>query len=268
MIKSIFRGFSVVAAVVVACVMSGCATGPAWIPDSFLNNMAAQQFAQMQQEMPVSRNPESLGMVERIANRMADVVDEDMPGAVWEYVVFDSPQINAFAMPGGRIGIFQGLIDIVESEDELAIVIGHELAHVMQRHSNQRLTAQLIALGGTALVGYAASRQESIDPQLAMAAFGLGTQVGILLPFSRAHEYEADQIGLFLAARAGYDPRAAIPLWQRMEGMAGQGSPPEYLSTHPSFGNRIQRLEALMPKALELREEAEARRFLRERGQL
>ena len=251
-----------------AVLFSGCASGPQLLPESYLENMAAGQFAQMQQEMPVSRNPDHNAQVQRVGGRLAAVVADEMPGIEWEFVVFDDPSINAFAMPGGKVGVFSGLIELADSDDELAVVIGHELAHVQQRHANQRLSAELIRMGLGVAVAYGASRSDRIDPNLAMAAFGLGTQVGVMLPFSRHHEYEADYIGLLIMARAGYDPNAAVTFWEKMEAASDGGRVPEYLSTHPAPGNRIARLKAAIPEALREQEHAEAQAFLRERGML
>ncbi|MCC5807953.1 MAG: M48 family metallopeptidase [Opitutales bacterium] len=249
-----------------AALFSGCATGPQLLPESFLENMAVSQFAQMKQEMPVSQNPVHVEQVERIGARLAAAVAEEMPDMEWEFVVFDDPSINAFAMPGGKVGVFSGLIELSESDDELAVVIGHEIAHVQQRHANQRLSAELIRMGLGVAVAYGATRQDQVDPNLVMAAYGLGTQVGVMLPFGRHHEYEADYKGLLIMARAGYDPYAAVTFWEKMEAASDRGSVPEYLSTHPAPGNRIARLKAAIPEALREQEHAEAQAFLRERG--
>lgn len=248
--------------------VSGCVSGPRLLPESYLESMAASQFAQMQQELPVSQNPAHIEQVRRVGARVASAVAHEMPDMEWEFVVFDDPSVNAFAMPGGRVGVFTGLIELADSDDELAVVIGHEIAHVQKQHANQRLSAELIRMGLGVAVAYGASRQERIDPNLVMAAYGLGSQVGVMLPYSRHHEYEADYVGLLIMARAGYDPRAAVTFWEKMEAAAGAGRVPEYLSTHPAPGNRIARLKAAIPEALREREHAEAQAFLRERGML
>jgi metalloendopeptidase OMA1, mitochondrial len=251
-----------------AALFSGCASGPQLLPESYLENMAVGQFAQMKEELPVSRNRAHVQQVERIGARLAAAVADEMPDMEWEFVVFDDPSINAFAMPGGKVGVFTGLIELSESDDELAVVIGHEIAHVQQRHANQRLSAELIRMGLGVAVAYGASRQDQVDPNLIMAAYGLGSQVGVMLPYSRHHEYEADYKGLLIMARAGYDPHAAVAFWEKMEAAASRGGVPEYLSTHPAPGNRIARLKAAIPDALREQEHAEAQNFLRERGLL
>jgi len=215
--------------------------------------MSAQQFGQMKQETPISSNPTYNEMLQRVGERIAYVAAPDMPNAQWEFVVFDDDsQINAFAMPGGKVAVFTGIFKVAKTEDDLAIVVGHEVAHVAAGHGNERVSHQLLAAGGavTLQFGLSMSDVESEDQQLLMAAYGAGATVGVILPHSRHHESEADEIGLIYAAKAGYDPRAAIGFWQRMEAMS-QGAAPEFLSTHPSGSTRARKLQELMPKAME-----------------
>jgi len=227
----------------------GC--GTTFIPESYLNNMAASQFSEMKRQIPVSQNPEYNAMVQRIGNRIARVVGSRMPEASWEFVVFDDEALNAFAMPGGKVGIFTGLIELVDSDDELAAVVGHEIAHVLLEHSNQRMSAEILRGVGGLAAAYGTKDMEESDRNKILAAYGLGTQVGLMLPYSRSHETEADREGLFLAARAGYDPRAAISFWEKMSNSGG-ASPPEFLSTHPGHNTRISNLREWMPQALRI----------------
>jgi metalloendopeptidase OMA1, mitochondrial len=237
-------------------VLAGCTTGPKFIPRSMLNEQSASIFTQMKQEMPVSKDAAASARVKRIGERIAKVVEEEMPGVQWEFVLFDDPAINAFALPGGQVGIYKGLLDLSESDDEVAIVIGHEIAHVTLEHGNQRMSAEVLrGLGGVALAYGTRNRNEQ-EQMMWMAAYGLGSQVGFMLPYSRNHEYEADRIGMIYAAKAGYDPRAAVSFWEKMGAASQGGAVPEFLSTHPGYGNRIQRLQANMLTALQFYDSA------------
>lgn len=233
----------------------GCQSGPTLMPEGYLAEMASAQFTQMKEEKEVSENPEHNEMVRRITERMSAVVDDDSAVEDWEYVVFEDDSLNAFAMPGGKVGVFTGLIELVDSDDELAAVIGHEIAHVLLRHGNQRMSAEILrGIGGIA-TAYGTKDMDDSDRQMILAAYGVGSQVGIMLPYSRSHETQADREGLILAARAGYDPQAAVSFWQKMEEQGGS-SPPEFLSTHPGYETRIETLQEMMPEALEVYNEA------------
>jgi len=189
-------------------------------------------------------------MVRRVASRLASATGKAGADFDWRVSLVRSPQVNAFCLPGGKIVVYTGILPIAQNETALATVLGHEMAHATSRHGAQRVLQQNLAQ--TALTGVAISLSDmDYDKQRAvMGALGAGTQFGVLMPFSRKHESEADTIGLLYMARAGYDPRESIRFWQRMENVAG-AQPPEFLSSHPSHGTRIQQLEAEMPKALE-----------------
>ncbi|MGJ8649624.1 MAG: M48 family metallopeptidase [Opitutaceae bacterium] len=220
------------------------------VPSDQLASMSAAQFGQLKQETPISRDPTYNAMVRRVGERIAYVAGPDMPNAQWEFVVFDDDsQINAFAMPGGKVAVYTGIFKIAKSDADLAVVIGHEVAHVAAGHGNERVSQQLLAAGGALALQFGTSDMDSGDRQLLMAAYGAGTTVGVLLPYSRYHESEADEIGLIYAAKAGYDPRAALGFWSRMDAQSG-GSVPEFISTHPSGSTRIRKLNELMPKAM------------------
>ena len=254
--------------VLLAGLWTGCTTVPETGRSQFLLVSAEQEtamglsaFSQIKQEEPISTNKMAIDQVHRVGRRIAASVGRELPHAEWEFVVFESEQFNAFALPGGKVGVYTGLIDLVESDDELAAVIGHEIAHVTSRHSGERVTQQMVA--GAAALGaeiYMASEDmDSSDRWIARTILGAGTQVGVLLPFSRLHETEADIIGLRFAAGAGYDPRAAVSFWQKMKvASSGEGRPPEFLSTHPSPDNRIERLQELAPDLMPLYLEAKA----------
>lgn len=210
--------------------------------------LGASAFQQLRAEQKVSDDPTLQALVERIGWRIAKVAD--MPEAEWEFVVFDEPKtVNAFALPGGKVGVFTGILPVARTEGGLAAIMSHEVAHVIARHGGERLSQGILAqLGAVALqVGMAGS-----DPTVVrsvMTAYGLGAQVGVLLPYGRLQESEADRIGLLLMAKAGYDPHEAVSLWERMARLDG-ARPPEFLSTHPAPARRIQELEALLPNAL------------------
>ncbi|MEM9026460.1 MAG: M48 family metallopeptidase [Verrucomicrobiota bacterium] len=221
------------------------------IPESQLNSMSLQAFSDMKASTEISKNAKYNNMVRRLGQRISAVVQEDFPDTVWEFVVFDDDQVNAFAMAGGKVGVYSGIIDLVDSEDELAVVIGHEIAHVTARHSNERMSQQIIAGGIGAALAFGTGELDDDTRVMILGAYGAGSQFGVLLPYSRTHENEADEIGLYYAARAGYDPRAAITFWEKMKAQKS-GRTPEWASTHPSDETRINHLKEIMPRALEL----------------
>jgi predicted Zn-dependent protease len=253
----------------VASLMVGCTrnaiTGREQLrlyPESEITAAAAQQYQQfLSQNKVVSPNSSrDAEMVRRVGQRVANAITQyyakqglskELSGYQWEYNLVDSKEVNAWCMPGGKIVVYTGLLPITQNEAALGVVIGHEVTHAVAKHGNERMSQGMLQqLGGVTLAA-ALSSQPAQTQNLMMAAYGAGSEVGILLPFSRNQEYEADKFGLFYAAMAGYNPKEAIPLWQRMEAAAQSSSqPPEFLSTHPSEGNRIKRLQDLMPEAL------------------
>ena len=190
--------------------------------------------------------------VVRVARRLAQSTGDAGKKFQWAVSLVDSPQVNAFCLPGGKIVVYTGILPVAENDAQLATVMGHEMAHATSRHGSQRLlqtklTNTVIQGANVSMAGMDPQQQQAI-----MGAIGAGAQYGLLLPFSRGHEEEADYIGLLYMARAGYDPREAIKFWQHMSKAAGGGQkPPEFASTHPSDETRIQRLNDEMPKALE-----------------
>lgn len=239
--------------------LAACYTVPqtgrsAWhlVPADQLASMSATQFGQLKQDTAISRNPIYNAMLRRVGERIASVAGPDMPNAQWEFVVFDDDeQINAFAMPGGKVAVYTGMFKVVQSDADLAIVMGHEIAHVAARHGNERMSQQLLAAGGALALSVGTADMGRGERALLLGAYGAGSTIGLILPYSRYHESEADEIGLLYAAKAGYDPRAAISLWQRMAAQHN-GAPPEFLSTHPANSTRIRKLNALMPQAMQV----------------
>lgn len=211
---------------------------------SDMNRLGDQAFTKIKQQTPVSRDPTVNRFVQCVAGAITALTPTSYP---WTVTVFKSSEVNAFALPGGRIGVYTGLLRYARTQDELAAVIGHEVGHVLSRHMDARVSAETLTGLGLAALDKAISASGSTHEKV-MSALGLGAQVGVLLPFSRAQESEADLIGLTLMAEAGFDPHAAVQLWRSM---ATAGSaPPELLSTHPSSATRIQAMQAHMDQAV------------------
>lgn len=204
----------------------------------------------LSQSQVVKSGPEH-DLVMRVASRLAPTTGEAAKHFDWEVSVVQSDQVNAFCLPGGKIVVFTGILPYAQSEAGLAAIMGHEMAHAVARHGSQRLLRS--SLANTFMMGAAASvslgDMDMNQRRMALAALGAGATYGVILPFSRDHETEADRMGLLYMARAGYDPREAIDFWARMSQSGGQ-QPPEFASTHPSHGTRIRELEAFMPTAL------------------
>ncbi len=217
--------------------------------------LGMEAFEKLKEETPVSSDEEGNAMVRRVGERIARVADPDIPGADWEFVLFEDDTPNAFALPGGKVGVNTGLLPIAENDAGLATVLGHEIAHVAARHGAERMSRGIVlGIAGSAVSGAVSDRDRS-ERDLVMLAYGIGTALAISLPFSRQAEYEADRIGLIYMARAGYDPREALAFWRRMMAHAreeGTARIPEFLSTHPMDEHRIAHLEELIPYAEEI----------------
>ncbi len=237
---------------------SGC--GAAVLSDEGLARQAGSQFNQMKKRERISTNAVHNAMIQRIGKRITDVAEVDVPGTEWEFVVFQKSEPNAFAMPGGKVGVNTGLITLSGgNEDEVAAVIGHEIAHVAFRHSNKRMSQAIgLALGGVVL-NSAMRNKSKKDRRIAGGVYGAGATLGVALPFSRSQEREADHRGLYYAAMAGYDPRASVSFWKKMQAKS-KSRMPEFLSTHPDSGNRIEFLQTNMDRALALYREAKVAR--------
>ncbi len=248
---------------IILLLASGCATSPTGrhqltlVPEGQLNAMGAQSFAQMQEQTKQSTDPQANAYVRCVADALTDELPDNKLVSVWEVVVFDDPQVNAFALPGGHIGVYTGLLKVAETPDQLAAVMGHEVAHVLARHGNERVSQQMATQGALAIAGTALAKGGSENQQL-LGLLGLGAQVGVLLPFSRLQESEADRIGLEMMASAGFDPRQSVTLWENMGKASGGGGPPQFLSTHPSHSTRIKDLNSRIPKVLPLVDAARA----------
>jgi metalloendopeptidase OMA1, mitochondrial len=214
-------------------------------------NLGLTSFNDMKKQTPVSADPQQNASVTRVGQRIASVVN--LPYAQWEFVVFrEDKTVNAFCMPGGKVGVYTGIFPITLDDNGLATVIGHEVSHAVARHGGERMTqSMMVELGGMGL-SMALQQKPQETQQLAMAAYGAAAAVGYELPFSRKQESEADYMGLLTMAKAGYDPRKAVEFWQRFKTWGDQqgGRPPEFLSTHPLDQRRINDLQSHMPEAL------------------
>lgn len=230
---------------VLCLALAGCATSPTGrtqlilLPDSQMDALGAQSFAELRRQQPTSTDPSLNAYVQCVARPLLAVSGSSIPADRWEVVVFKDDSANAFALPGGKIGVHTGLLKVAVTPGQLAAVIGHEIGHVIARHGNERVSEGLVAQGGLAVLGEVMKSRSG--RQEIFAALGLGVQFGILLPHSRTQESEADRIGLEMMARAGFDPAESIELWKNMS-KAGGSQPPEFLSTHPSHSSRIQDL--------------------------
>jgi len=240
-----------------ACLLTACITSPTgrsqlvFMPDAQINQMGLQAFDTLKKDKPVSTN----GTYNQVANCIANAITQQV-GGQWEVVVFEDATPNAFALPGNKIGIHSGMLKLVNNQDQLAAVVGHEIGHVLAKHSNERASQEMVVNQGMNMVQAVAAPQSALG-QTAVGLLGVGAQYGILMPYSRVHESEADIIGVDLMAKAGFDPRQSISLWQIMD-QAAQAQPIEFLSTHPSHATRIQDLEKHMPQAMNLFQQAQS----------
>ena len=211
-----------------------------------------QSYQQVLQQERVATGPMA-DKLKQIGNKLVAVSDDK--NYQWEFNLLDSAEVNAFALPGGKVAYYAGLLKVTNTESQVAAVLGHEIGHVIARHGAERMAQQKLVQIGTMAAGMAVGDMDSGMQRTVMGALGLGAQFGVLLPFSRNHENEADHIGLMLAARACFDPREAPKLWEKMSEAHGGGArPAEFMSTHPADATRIQRLTELMPQALAERE--------------
>jgi metalloendopeptidase OMA1, mitochondrial len=236
-----------------ALAVAACAQAPVTgrnqlilLPESQDADMGLQAYQQIKQEEKISNDAALNQRVQTVGRRIAAVSGH--PEWDWQFTLFDNPEPNAFALPGGKVGVYTGLFKVAQNDAQLAAVMGHEVGHAIARHGAERMSHGILAQLGGVAVGAATGSAAVVD------LYSQAATLGVILPYSRGQESEADEIGLMLMAEAGYDPREAVKLWQNFEALSGQ-RPPEFLSTHPSEGTRIQRLQELMPKALEIYEQ-------------
>ncbi len=228
------------------------------IPESEMLSMSFSQYDQFLKEHQESNNAQQVALVKKVGSNIASAVEQylrqngksgEISNYKWEYHLVVDSQANAWCMPGGKIVVYTGILPITQNENGLAVVLGHEMAHAVARHGNERMSQALLAqLGGVAL-SQALNDKPQQTQQIWMAAYGLGAQIGVLLPYSRTQESEADHLGLIFMAMAGYNPNGALEFWQRMQAQS-QGSPPVFLSDHPANQTRINDLKSEMPEAM------------------
>ena len=234
-------------------ILTHCATSPldrrqvVLYSEAEMARQGEQAYRQMQNELPVTPNASETIYVQCVADYIIEALDEPMRSSVtWEVTVFDDEQANAFALPGGKIGVYNGLLDVAFNQHQLAAVMAHEVGHVLANHSNERAsqsTLRNVGLAAARVLGASDTTLEAID---------YGSQLGIFLPFNRTQESEADSLGIFLMAEAGFDPEQSIALWENMAADGGE-RPPEFMSTHPSPDTRMGDLRARLDQAREIR---------------
>lgn len=229
------------------------------IPASEMNALSFQQYDEFLRSSKLSTDAEKTAMVKRVGANVQRAVEtyfaqnnlsKDLNGYAWEFNLIESPEVNAWCMPGGKVVVYTGILPITQDESGLAVVMGHEIAHAIAQHGNERMSQGLLQqLGGVAL-SVALKDEPTLTQNLFMTAYGVGTTVGVMLPFSRKHESEADRLGLIFMSMAGYNPNAAVDFWGRMSILKGAAEPPEFLSTHPSDATRIAEIKKHLPEAL------------------
>ena len=251
-------------ALLVASLLAGCRSVPITgrsqlnlVSDKEVLSTSLTSYRSYMRKAKVSTDKVGSDQVERVGRRIATATETylrengfaaDVANYAWEFNLVRDKEVNAFCMPGGKIVVYEGLLKLVSSDDELAVVLGHEVAHAVAKHSNERMSQQMLAsAGGAALgLGLAASGKSKSTASLATGVFGLGAQYGVMLPFSRKHESEADYMGLVLLTMAGYNPDAAVPFWRKMAASGGS-KPPALLSSHPSDEKRIADIQKALP---------------------
>jgi predicted Zn-dependent protease len=244
---------------VVLGLSSGCDTVPVTgrkqlnlVSSSEEMQLGKSSFEQLKKTTPINHEPAVNALVQRVGKRIAAVATPDMPNAQWEFVVFESKEANAFCLPGGKVGVYTGILPITKDEAGLATVIGHEVSHAVARHGAERMSQAMAEQDLGQLVGMSVSKYSPNVQTIVNESYGLSTQLFVVPAFSRAQESEADHIGLIYMARAGYDPEAAVQFWQRFmqyDQQQGGSGTPAFLRTHPPDAKRVQQLKQWMPEA-------------------
>lgn len=259
--KTLFY-FSLRGAIGLLLLTEGCSTVPVTgrhqlnvVSSGQEAQLGLTSFDQLKKETPISHDATLNEMVQRVGKRVAQVAGKDMPDAQWEFVVFESKEANAFCLPGGKVGVYTGILPITRDDAGLATVIGHEVGHAVAHHGSERMSEAMVMQGGQQLLGSAMTSADPRWQQAALLAYGVGAKVGRELPHSRQQELEADHIGIIYMAKAGYDPKAAVEFWKRFaeynrqQGGGNSAWYARFLSTHPVDDVRIKQLEKLLPEA-------------------
>lgn len=250
----------VVPVLVLALIATACSTVPVTgrhelnlISESQETQLGLTSFDQVKTNTPISQNPTANATVNQVGRRIAQVAGKDLPNAKWEFVVFESKEANAFCLPGGKVGVYTGILPITQTDAGLATVLGHEIGHAVAHHGASRMSQAMMTQGlGEAAGAYVGSSQYAQYQSTFMSLYGLGAKVGVELPYSREQESEADHIGLVYMARAGYDPKEAIAFWQRFSqfiSQQGGSTTPTFLRDHPVDSVRIKQLQGWLPEA-------------------
>jgi len=259
------RGTWIVAAL--AVLLIACSTVPitgrkqlSLIPASEMLSMSYQEYGDVLKSSKLSTNTQQTAMIRNVGGKIQRAVEtyfaqkglsESLKDYKWEFNLVESEEVNAWCMPGGKVVFYTGILPITKTEAGVAVVMGHEVAHAIAEHGNERMSQQLLQqLGGVALAE-ALSKQPETTKNLWLSVYGVGSNVGVLLPFSRTQESEADHLGLLFMAMAGYNPNDAVSFWERMAAAKGGAAPPEFLSTHPSDESRIAEMKRLIPEAMQ-----------------
>ncbi len=253
-------------ALVLIILVAACATVPVTgrkqlnlVPSGQMLSMSGQEYDQFLSEHPLSQDAGATAMINRVGARIQGAVEkyfrdngmsDRLDGYQWEFNLVQSDEVNAWCMPGGKVVFYTGILPVCKDDTGVAVVMGHEVAHAVAQHGNERMSQGLLAQFGGMALDQALSSKPEQTRQLAMTAFAVGAQYGALLPYSRLQESEADHLGLIFMAMAGYDPHAAADFWQRMSSQGG-GAPPEFMSTHPSDESRIRKIQEELPEALQ-----------------
>jgi predicted Zn-dependent protease len=229
------------------------------IPSSQMLSMSYAQYSEFLKSNTLSTNQAQVQLVRTTGNRIKSAVEtymtrngygERLGGYAWEFNLVESKDVNAWCMPGGKVVVYSGILPLTRDETGLAVVMGHEIAHAIAEHGGERMSQQLLTQFGGAALSEVLKNKPQETQNLWLGVFGAGAQLGVLLPYSRTHESEADHLGLIFMAMAGYDPSAAVQFWERMAAGKGGQSPPEFLSTHPSDATRIAQIKAHLPEAM------------------
>lgn len=228
------------------------------VPESEVLSASFKSYKQFTDSVPPSSDRANAALVKKVGKRISSAVEaylnangmsSDVSNFAWEFNLVKEKSVNAFCMPGGKVVVFEGILPITQNEVGLAVVLGHEIAHAVAKHSNERMSQQMVLQYGSAITDALVSNKSAVTHYAINALYGVGAQYGVILPYSRQHEYEADHLGLIFLAMAGYDPNEAITFWQRMDANS-KSSSMEFMNTHPSDSHRIAKLKELMPEAL------------------
>ncbi len=229
------------------------------VSDNEMLQMSFQSYKEFIDSVPLSTNKEQIDMVKRTGNNISRAVEDfmyqqghksEINNFAWEFNLVQDPTVNAFCMPGGKVVFFEGIMPVAKTETGVAVVMGHEIGHAVANHSKERMSQQLLLSYGAMVTDIFLSKKSDLTRSSMQVLFGLGAQMGVILPYSRKHEYEADRLGLIFMAMAGYNPEEAIAFWERMSADESGGNQLEFLSTHPTSTKRIENMHKVLPEAL------------------